>query len=358
MAEGGSESARELDQTPTWAVALVSAVIIIISIVLEKTLHKFGETFERRKKKALFDALEKIKGELMVLGFISLILTFGQNYISKICIPEEIGYTMLPCPNRSSGEEKPKNAHGGEAEHHRRLLWYEHRMLAGDSPARGCKKGYVPLMSINGIHQLHIFIFFLAVFHVIYSAITMMLGRLKIRGWKEWERENVDEYDDPSRFRLTRETSFVRDHTSFWTRNPILFYTNAFEITNFIWISYEFGMHSCFHDNFYLAIFRVVLGLGVQFLCSYITLPLYALVTQMGSNMKKSIFDEQTSKALMNWHKHAKKKKDEHSQPRTKKLGGSPGDSPDNSPLVTEASRGTADTTASVDIPVENLVPD
>lgn len=43
MEGGGSESARELDQTPTWAVALVSAVIIIISILLEKTLHKFGE---------------------------------------------------------------------------------------------------------------------------------------------------------------------------------------------------------------------------------------------------------------------------------------------------------------------------
>ncbi|CAA3005841.1 MLO-like protein 9 [Olea europaea var. sylvestris] len=500
MEGGGSESARELDQTPTWAVALVSAVIIIISILLEKTLHKFGETFERRKKKALFEALEKIKGELMVLGFISLILTFGQNYISKICIPEKIGDTMLPCPNRSAGNEEHKSASGAEAEHHRRLLWYKHRMLSGDSPPQGCKKGYVPLMSINGIHQLHIFIFFLAVFHVIYSAITMMLGRLKIRGWKEWERQTVNEYEvsnDPSRFRLTHETSFVRDHTSFWTRNPILFYTvcfyrqffrsvrkadyltmrhgfisvhlapgskfdfqkyikrsleddfkvivgintvlwmsavvymllnvqgwqsmfwlsimplviilavgtklqaiitkmaveiqerhavvqgiplvqvsdshfwfswpklvlhlihltlfqNAFEITNFIWISYEFGMHSCFHENFYLSIFRVVLGLGVQFLCSYITLPLYALVTQMGSNMKKSIFDEHTSKALMKWHKHAKKKKEERPQPHTKKLGGSPGDSPDSSPRISEARGGTV----SVDIPVEDLLPD
>lgn len=42
MEGGGSESARELDQTPTWAVALVSAVIIIVSIILEKTLHSVG----------------------------------------------------------------------------------------------------------------------------------------------------------------------------------------------------------------------------------------------------------------------------------------------------------------------------
>lgn len=34
--------ARELDRTPTWAVAAVCAVIIIISIALEKILHKLG----------------------------------------------------------------------------------------------------------------------------------------------------------------------------------------------------------------------------------------------------------------------------------------------------------------------------
>lgn len=44
-------------------------------------------------------------------------------------------------------------------------------------------------------------------------------------------------------------------------------------------------------------------------MCSYVTLPLYALVTQMGSTMKKSIFDEQTSKALMKWHQKAALKK-------------------------------------------------
>ena len=35
--------ARELDQTSTWAVASVCAIIIIISIILEKLLHHIGE---------------------------------------------------------------------------------------------------------------------------------------------------------------------------------------------------------------------------------------------------------------------------------------------------------------------------
>ena len=41
--EGGGGGARELDQTPTWAVAVVCAVIIVISIALEKLLHIIGE---------------------------------------------------------------------------------------------------------------------------------------------------------------------------------------------------------------------------------------------------------------------------------------------------------------------------
>lgn len=40
---GGGGGERQLDQTPTWAVAAVCAVIILISIVLEKFLHRLGE---------------------------------------------------------------------------------------------------------------------------------------------------------------------------------------------------------------------------------------------------------------------------------------------------------------------------
>ena len=45
MAGDASEGTRQLDQTPTWAVASVCAIIIIISIGLEKLLHKLGKVF-------------------------------------------------------------------------------------------------------------------------------------------------------------------------------------------------------------------------------------------------------------------------------------------------------------------------
>lgn len=42
-------------------------------------------------------------------------------------------------------------------------------------------QGMVSLVSADGLHQLHIFVFFLALFHVAFSAITMSLGRAKVR---------------------------------------------------------------------------------------------------------------------------------------------------------------------------------
>ncbi|KAI3776775.1 hypothetical protein L1987_46564 [Smallanthus sonchifolius] len=449
MAGDTSEATRQLDQTPTWAVAGVCAVIIIISIVLEKVLHRVGKFFTDKHKKALFEALEKVKAELMILGFISLILTFSQYYIAKICIPVDVADTMLPCAKRDKAEEEEKGAH-------RLLLWDDHRRFLAGASESSCKKGKVPIITVDGLHQLHILIFFLAVVHVVYTAITMALGRLKTRRWKQWEEETLShDYEfsnDPSRFRLTHETSFVRAHTSFWTRIPIFFYIgcffrqffrsvsksdymtlrngfislhlapgtkfnfqkyikrsleddfqvvvgvspvlwasfviflllnvngwqmlfwaslaplviilavgtklqailtkmaleiterhaviqgiplvqasdkhfwfsrprlmlhlihfalfqNAFQLTYFFWIWYEYSINSCFHDNMRLVIAKLVLGVGVLILCSYITLPLYALLSQMGSNMKKSIFDEQTAKALKQWRMAVKKKR-------------------------------------------------
>ncbi|KAL7610040.1 hypothetical protein Lser_V15G12184 [Lactuca serriola] len=451
MAGGATEGTRQLDQTPTWAVSGVCAIIIIVSIALEKLLHKLGKFFTDKHKKSMFEALEKVKAELMVLGFISLLLTFSQSYIVKICIPDSLADTMLPCAvkEKTQKDEKSEGIH-------RLLLSLQHgRFLAESSPST-CNKGKVPVITVDGLHQLHILIFFLAVIHVAYSAITMTLGRLKIRGWKHWEEEtsthNYEFSNDHSRFRLTHETSFVKAHTSFWTRVPFFFYIgcffrqffrsvsksdyltvrngfinvhlargskfnfqkyvkrsleddfqvvvgispvlwasfviflllnvnrwqamfwasllplvvilavgtklqailtkmaleiterhavvqgiplvqasdkyfwfskphlilhlihfalfqNAFQITYFFWIWYEYKISSCFHANIKLVILKLVIGVGVLILCSYITLPLYALVSQMGSNMKKSIFDEQTSKALMNWRMAAVKKK-------------------------------------------------
>lgn len=69
----------------------------------------------------------------MLLGFISLLLTVGQDYISKICIPAKAATFMLPC-------RKEDGSGGGSSDndddHRRKLLSYDEeviwrRVLAG-----------------------------------------------------------------------------------------------------------------------------------------------------------------------------------------------------------------------------------
>ncbi|CAN6306016.1 unnamed protein product [Urochloa humidicola] len=470
-AGAGRDGTRSLDQTPTWAVAAVCAVIVAASILLEGLLHHLGQLLSKRRKQALFDALEKVKSELMTLGFVSLLLTVTGRYVSRICIPEGAANTMLPCAAQSGHlESKEPKGHG-------------RRHLSEDpSDLFSCPKGMVSLVSTDGMHQLHIFVFFLAVFHVTFSFLTMSLGRAKTRIWKVWEKETCSptyEFQyDPSKFRLTHQTSFVRQHTSSWSKSTIMLYVvsffrqffrsvrrtdyltlrhgfiaahlspgtrfnfrkyikrsleddfktvvgispplwasalavmlfnvrgwhnlfwfstiplvvilavgtklqaiiammaveiterhtviqgmpvvklsddhfwfgkprlvlhlihfasfqNAFEITYFFWIWYEFGLRSCFHESFALIVARVCLGAVVQFMCSYITLPLYALVSQMGSQMKRTIFDDQTAKALKKWHKAVVKKK------QNKESSDDPSETPSTDTTTTSTTTGT-----------------
>ncbi|KAK1553828.1 hypothetical protein Q3G72_004149 [Acer saccharum] len=401
---GAATGERSLKETPTWAVAFVCALFVILSILIEHGIQSLGKWFQKRQKKAMIEALEKIKAELMLLGFISLLLTVGSTLIYKICIPARYGQYMLPCQYKSYDQDDgdgDKGGGGGGGDNERKLLFYAGDMTrrvlaAGAGGGDYCStKGKISLISQSGMHQLHIFIFVLAVFHVLYSVITIALAKAKMQKWKVWESETSSiEYqftNDPSRFRFTHQTSFVKRHSGFsrtpgirwivaffrqflgsvtkvdyltmrhgfinilllvgtklelvimemaeefqerttvvrgapvvepnnkyfWFNRPhwILFlihytlFQNAFQMALFLWTVYEFGLRSCFHENLVSILVRVFLGMAIQILCSYITFPLYALVTQMGSHMKKAIFEEQTAKAIKKWQKAAKERR-------------------------------------------------
>jgi len=87
-----------------------------------------------------------------------------------------------------------------------------------------------------------------------------------------------------------------------------ILFQNAFELAYFFWILKTFGITSCIMGKAWVVIVRLVIGVFVQVLCSYSTLPLYALVTQMGSNIKLSIFQESTELAIHGWREKAKER--------------------------------------------------
>ncbi|THG23302.1 hypothetical protein TEA_008600 [Camellia sinensis var. sinensis] len=53
---------------------------------------------------------------------------------------------------------------------------------------------------------------------------------------------------------------------------------------------------------------------AVQVLCSYITLPLYALVTQMGSQFKSKVLEEKIANIIKQWHAEVRVKRKKQEQ--------------------------------------------
>ncbi|RLN12666.1 MLO-like protein 13 [Panicum miliaceum] len=153
-----------LEHTPTWVVATVCLVIVSVSLAAERFLHYLGKYLKHKEQKALFSALQRLKEELMLLGFISFVLSLSQGFTVNICIPENATDFMLPCKR-------------------------ENRRVAEEGSRICKKKGDVPLLSVEALHQLHIFIFVLGLVHVVFCATTILLGGAKMRKWKHWETE-------------------------------------------------------------------------------------------------------------------------------------------------------------------------
>ncbi|KAG1326768.1 putative MLO-like protein 13 [Cocos nucifera] len=103
----------------------------------------------------------------------------------------------------------------------------------------------------------------------------------------------------------------------FWFNRPgimlylihFILFQNAFEIAFFFWIWSTYGFNSCIMESVGYLIPRLVFGVMIQVLCSYSTLPLYAIVTQMGDMFKRAIFAEHMQLMLHGWVEGVRKRK-------------------------------------------------
>ncbi|KAF8703223.1 hypothetical protein HU200_032013 [Digitaria exilis] len=380
----GMPEETSLEGTPTWVVAAVCSVIVLISLVFERALHHLGkvrdqpysyssrvqlhhdradmargelvvQALEHRKKETLYEALLKLKegwhlghrdlcssaAHLMLLGFVSLLLVVFQDAIREICIDERLMERWLPCRRPS------------QVAHHRSIFSIfgdgagARRMLGGTAASGHCsREGEVPLLSLHALEQIHIFIFVLAITHVVLSAVTVLLGLLQVRHaavflansvhmrkWMHWENAIQEEGDSGRRMLLlligaklehiinklayevaTKNFATDEENTDmvlspsdelFWFQSPrlvltfihIILFQNAFEFAYFFW---------------------------TLVLCSYGTLPLYAIVTHvrrpstlkretsfflvMGSSFKSAVFADDVAEHIRGWADGARRR--------------------------------------------------
>eukprot|EP01018_Ginkgo_biloba_P034621 Gb_37259 [translate_table: standard] len=179
-----SGEAESLENTPTWSVAIVCSVFVIISLGLQQGLHYLGKSLKKQNRKSLYEALQKLKEVF-------------HNPINHICISKSLTNLMLPCRKKEQEHSLQSSSEGSEDASHARNLFsldllqgHEGRLLSENAEVGHCElQGKVPLLSTEGMHQLHIFIFVLAIVHVVYCVLTMLLGSAKIHSWKRWEDE-------------------------------------------------------------------------------------------------------------------------------------------------------------------------
>ncbi|CAN6165719.1 unnamed protein product [Urochloa humidicola] len=127
----------------------------------------------------------------MLLGFISLMLGVFQSATQKICVKESVMRHLLPCPLPSghAGAKYGAAVFTG-------VLGSARRLLSGGAVDDYClRKGKVPVLSLEALHQLDIFIFILAVAHVALSLLTFVVGVAQTKNWRRWE-EKIQQSDD------------------------------------------------------------------------------------------------------------------------------------------------------------------
>ncbi|CAN1327252.1 MLO-like protein 8 [Linum perenne] len=350
---GVEEGEIAVEATPTWAVATVCFFLLLISIAFEHLIHLISKNFTKRRSKALLRALDKIKSEMMLLGFVSLLLAVCQKLIANICIPRSIGETFLPCGFHSSDHVEEE--------------------------AKCAEQGKVSLLSRQGVTQLNYLMFVLASFHAMSCTLIFSLGMAKahfeqeigynfqkfikramerdfrvIVGTSIWissfsvisiffQAHKFQSFlwlpfvplvmllvigaklqdiitsmsmDSNGKSQVVNGTLLVRPSDGFfWFGSPkfilhlihFIIFQNSFQLAFFTWTSKKFGLRSCFHREIDDILIRLLVGILVHFLAGYVTLPLYALVTQMGTSMRKSVFPPAVVVGLRRWRRRARK---------------------------------------------------
>ncbi|CAN0878526.1 MLO-like protein 4 [Linum grandiflorum] len=225
---------RSLAETPTYYVASVVTVLVFVCFVGERAIHRFGKWLKQTRRKALYASLEKIKEELMLLGIISLSLAQWARWISEICVNSSLfSSKFYICAEEDVGGGSGSVAHYDVNDH----LWLQSLHSDGVHP-RGlphvttthqCGQGREPFVSLEGLEQLHRFLFVLGITHVLYSCLAVGLAMTKIYSWRKWENQPIMAMEGNANVQakqqkmMRRQSTFIFHHTSHpWSKSRVL----------------------------------------------------------------------------------------------------------------------------------------
>ncbi|KAL6877207.1 hypothetical protein ACP4OV_012878 [Aristida adscensionis] len=117
----GEAEAKALGFTPTWIVAAVCSVILLLSLVAERFLHRLGKTLKKRNQKPLYEAPLEVEEEEMHYTLVE----------PRDAYAEEVGDFM---PGERSGQASTTNQQDGGA------VFQTARIVRTESPNAMLKK--------------------------------------------------------------------------------------------------------------------------------------------------------------------------------------------------------------------------
>jgi len=331
-------SGPRFEATPSWRLATVLFVIVLVSYAVEHFLHWLqhrlqhgGKAMNQLLAKGYVTALTKLKEELMLLGFISMFLAFTEDYFALLCMPaswmdpskdtfvaanhaddKQCVATMYHKPGyvKSTADDHRRLMGNDMSTAQRALQWATEsgaseqvqsflasacessgaslvegrRQLGGggggdDNTCIG--SGLEEFVSLAALHQAHILIFLIAVFHITYTVLTMMMSQRVVATlddlevWGDGEDESVDALHKP---RSGWPAAFIRQIYNLGFRNPFTYMS----LRNFFIIKH--GLSADFPFDDYIALtaaheFENIIGLKWwMWLC----LTLYVLAEGLG----------------------------------------------------------------------------
>ena len=253
VVQGGA--GLSLEETPSWRVILFLLGFLILSILVEHSIHKLDHYLQHRGKTGPRAALTKIKDELMLMGFISLVLIIAEDSILAICsnvstsgvpvlgtkcvsiLHKDVGLGSAVAGSAASSgaasatssaasrrnlasqstlamidyccslESSSAASSSSNSSSSRLLLSMGHpgRGLGGAANDCQCPCGQTPFIEQASLHQIHVLIFAYASIHIMYGMIVMALAQTKVSKWKDWEvwaqapKDHIKKFNRPTK---------------------------------------------------------------------------------------------------------------------------------------------------------------
>ncbi|KAI6676479.1 hypothetical protein NL676_037275 [Syzygium grande] len=300
---------RTLEKTSTWSVAVVCFVLLAISISIEHVIHLLG-----KGKVAFVTAygIHQLHIFIFVLAIFHVLYCITTLALGtfKVCFFRQFFGSVTNVDYKAlrhgfiMAHLAPENGTRFDfQEYIRRSLEEDFKVVVGISPTIWFAAVLLLLSNTHGWYS-YLWLPFISLIIILMVGtkleviITKMGLRIKERGDVVLGTPLVQPGDELFWFGRPRFLLFLIHFVLF---------QNAFQLAFFAWSTWQFKMRNCFHQKLEDIIIRIAMGIIIQILCSYVTLPLYALVTQMGSTMKPTIFHDRVATALKHWHHGARK---------------------------------------------------